>query len=76
MFTVTAKSRSGARLSTLLVSGPSPPLQCSLAKASPIARPGVHDGEWHPLVGRGREGSGTAQSTTGQQPLGPCTPLT
>ena len=53
--------------------GPSPPW-FSLAKSSPTARPGVRDRERHPLVGRSREGSGTAQSTTGQQPLGPCTP--
>lgn len=62
-------------LKPLLVRGPSPP-RFSLAKASPTARPGVRDGERHPLVGRSREGSGKAQSTRGQRPLGPCTPLT
>lgn len=60
-------------LKPLLVRGPSPP-RFSLAKASPTARPGVRDGERHPLVGRSREGSGKAQSTRGQWPLGPCTP--
>lgn len=60
-------------LKPLLVRGLSPP-RFSLAKASPTARPSVRDRERHPLVGRSRGGSGTAQSTTGQQPLGPCTP--
>lgn len=60
-------------LKPLLIRGPSPPW-FSLAKASPTARPGVRDGERHPLMGRSREGSGKAQSTKGQQPLGPCTP--